>query len=366
MFRVIYNTKIAQISPDNNLWINDNIRIFKQPKTDIELKIALINQGVRFDKDYKFKKAVFSGVDFQMKSNNMYVNCPENLLLTDMSPFIIKQTNKKYYLYYYSSLISEIYIESDKIINDTTNNTDSIKDIIYLSTDRIRIKPINGCDYKGCGLGCKFCELKHSKKHYTIKEISEVLEFCKHLDFEHILIGGGTDLSNNSWLNIISIIKIVKKTFPNKPISLMSVPVPYKFLKQIHKAGVDEIAYNIEIHDTELASEYMPGKRDHNYDVYLKSLKDAVDEFGIGNVRSAFVVGLESTQSLLDGIKELCEINVIPCLSVYRMTKNATYNLNPTNNYLEDVYFKANKIVEEYGLALGPKCEKCKNNMLSF
>lgn len=366
LFRAIYNVKISQISPDNELWINDNIRISKYPASNNELKIALLNQGVRIDKIGKFKKAVFSGVDFQIKNSNMFVNCPVNLLSTDLSPFMIKQINKKYFLYFLSSVISEVSIEEEQVFIETTPNADKIKDIVYLSTDRIRIKPINGCDYKGLGLGCKFCELKYSREHYTLDEIFKAIEYCKSLNFEHVLIGGGTDLSKDSWTNIINIANKVRESFPNKPISLMSIPIPTKYLKKIHEAGINEVAYNIEIHDAELANKYMPGKRDHNYDVYLKKLKEAVDEFGVGNVRSAFVVGLENTQSLLEGIRDLCEINVIPCLSIYRKTDNTIENINPTNKYLEDIYCKASQIVEEYDLILGPKCEKCKNNMLSF
>ena len=365
LFSTIFNTKIAQISPDNTLWVNDNVKITICPRNDLELKIALINQGVRINGDYCFKKAVFSGVDYMIVKNKLHINSPVNILFSDISPFEIKKSEDNFYLYHLNTLISKIIIEEQKI-NFDKKDIAKIRDIIYLSTDRIRIKPINGCDFKSCGLGCKFCELNYSKQHYSLNEISTALEYCKTIEFEHILIGGGTDLSKSAWINITEIAKLAKEKFPDKPISLMSTPIPSEHLKELYAAGVSEVSYNIEIFNKETARKYMPGKRDNNYDLYLSRLKEAVNVFGIGNVRSALVVGLESTDSLLYGIEELCKNSIVPCLSIYRMIPNTINVLNPTNEYLKKIYKKANKIAFQYNLYLGPKCNKCKNNMLSF
>lgn len=365
LFSSIFNAKIAQISPDNELWVIDNVKMTKCPRNDKELKISLINQGIRINSNCNFKKAVFSGIDYMIVKNGMHINSPIDVLFSDISPFEIKESDGTFNLYYFNTLISKVIIEDQKI-NPDKNDIAKVRDIIYLSTDRIRIKPINGCDYKGCGLGCKFCELNYSKQHYSLEDVSNALDYCKSIEFEHILIGGGTDLTSTAWINIINIVKLARKKFPNKPISLMSIPVPSEHLKTLCDAGVNDVSYNIEIFDKQLAKKYMPGKRDNNYELYLSRLIEAVNVFGVGNVRSAFVVGLESTNSLLNGIEELCINGIIPCLSIYRMTQNAIYTLNPTNEYLLNVYTTAEEIVKKYGLFLGPECDKCKNNMLAF
>lgn len=365
LFSSIFNTKIAQISPDNELWINDSVRLLKCPKNDIELKISLINQGIRINRNCIFKKAVFSGIDYTIVKNGMHINSPIDILFSDISPFEIKENKEGYLLYHLNTIIGKVIIENEKI-NPDKENIDNIRDIVYLSTDRIRIKPINGCDYKGCGLGCKFCELNYSKQHYSLQEISNALDYCKSIEFEHILIGGGTDLSDTAWNKITEITKLARKKFPNKPISLMSIPVPSEYLKDLYDAGVNDVSYNIEVFDKHLAKKYMPGKRDNNYELYLSRLIEAVNVFGVGNVRSTFVVGLESTESLLNGIEELCKNGIIPCLSIYRMTQNDIITLNPTNKYLLNIYRCAEEIVEKYNLFLGPRCDKCKNNMLAF
>ena len=368
LYRVIFSNKITQISPDHSLWLNDNIRLVNAPENDLKLKIALVNQGVRINKSTSFKKAVFSGIDFFVCSNNLHINSPIEIGLSRLTPFEIKEKNGKNFLYYYTKEISQITIE-DKFITDTDrdlNKNTNLDDIIYMSTDRIRIKPIHGCDFKNNGMGCKFCDLPFSKKHYSIQDITTALKFSKKLDFKHILIGGGTNLSSNSWNNIIEIAEICSHVLPNKPISLMSIPVPVRFMKQMKNVGIQEVAFNLEIFDDDVAETYMPGKRCYNKEIYLSSLTEAVNIFGVGNVRCAFVVGLEKTESLLNGIEKLCELNVIPCLSIYRCLSDTINNINPSNEYLEMIYHEANKIAKTHSLYIGPTCSACKNNMLSI
>ena len=368
LYRVVFSNKITQISPDHSLWINDNIRLVNAPENDLKLKIALVNQGVRINNDASFKKAVFSGIDFLICSNHLHINSPIGIGLSQLTPFEIKDNNGEKYLYYYTKQISQITIEDDFITNTDReiNKNINLDDIIYISTDRIRIKPIHGCDFKNNGMGCKFCDLPFSKEHYSIQDITAALRFSKKLDFNHILIGGGTNLSSDAWDKIIEIARICSHILPNKPISLMSIPVPVSFMNQMKNAGIQEVAFNLEIFDDDLAENYMPGKRCYNKEFYINSLTEAVNVFGVGNVRCAFVVGLEKTESLLNGIEKLCELNVIPCLSIYRCLSNTLSNINPSNEYLEMVYHEANKIAKTHSLYIGPTCSACKNNMLSI
>lgn len=64
----------------------------------------------------------------------------------------------------------------------------------------------------------------------------------------------------------------------------------------------------MEIFDDDLAENYMPGKRCYNKEFYINSLTEAVNVFGVGNVRCAFVVGLEKTESLLNGIENFVNL----------------------------------------------------------
>lgn len=371
LFRVIYNTKITQISHDHTLWINDNIKLNRIPIGDLSMKISLLNQGVRLSDNLQYlhvKKAVFGGVDYRIIEKNMYINSPTGFGLYQLSPFEIAEKDNQFYLYFYKKPLYQIEIEEDYWTksNDNSSMCSEYKDIIYISSDRLRIKVINGCDLKSCGTGCKFCEVPFSKCHYSLKQIEDAIKYSTKFDYHHILIGGGTDISEESWGKIIQIARIIKRLLPDKSISLMSIPAPYDKLVSLHKAGIDDVAFNIEIYDDELAEYYMPGKRDNNYDYYYRSLKQAVGVFGTGNVRTSFIVGLESTLSLIEGVKEMCEAGIIPSLSVFRPLPNTILFLNPPNNYLKEVYLKTHSLATKYNLFIGPKCDACKNNMLAI
>ena len=150
----------------------------------------------------------------------------------------------------------------------------------------------------------------------------------------------------------------------------MSVP-PKKpsILKEYFEAGVTEIGFNIELFDEEKALYYMKGKGTIPRQEYFSYLKEAVKYWGnTGNVRSLLIVGLEETNSLLQGIEELCKIGVMPILSIFRPIPG-TFTENivpPSNHYLRNVYMEGTKICKEYSLHLGPDCPACQNNTLSL
>ena len=367
LFNVIFNRKIAQISPDHSLWINDNIRLVNAPSDKLDMKIALVNQGIRIDErtineDDNIKVAVYGGIDFYLEKYNIYINSPVNTGLSVFSPFIIKKIDEEYYLFYLSKKISKITIEKQEIENSSTAKY--LKDIIYISTDRMRVKLINGCDYKSHGQGCLFCSVPYSRRHYSLSQLQTALQESMKFSFQHILIGGGTDLSESSTQHLIGAVKTIRMNIPDKPISLMSIPMSSDIMNELKKIGLTEVAYNLEVYDDEIAAKYMPGKRNGNTQWYLSSLKNAVSIFGNNNVRSALIVGLEPTDSLIKAVEKLCEIQVIPCLSVYRTITDSANSLNPTNEYLKDIYNRSVEIAGKYNMFIGPKCEYCRNNML--
>ena len=209
-----------------------------------------------------------------------------------------------------------------------------------------------------------FCSVPYSRRHYSLSQLQTALQESMRFSFRHILIGGGTDLSEFSTQHLINAVKTIRKNIPDKPISLMSIPMSPDIMSELKEIGLTEVAYNLEVYDDEIAAKYMPGKRNGNTQWYLSSLKNAVSIFGTNNVRSALIVGLEPTDSLIKAVEKLCDIQVIPCLSVYRTITDSANTLNPTNEYLKDIYNRCVEIAGKYNMFVGPKCEYCRNNML--
>jgi biotin synthase-related radical SAM superfamily protein len=140
-------------------------------------------------------------------------------------------------------------------------------------------------------------------------------------------------------------------------------------IELLYEAGIDEIAFNIEVFDREIAKKIMPGKGRVPLQQYYNSLNRAVSLWGRnGQVKSLVIVGLESQESLMQGIQTLCTMGVQPVLSAFRPLKNTPLENSipiPTNTLI-DIYTPAEKLCKNKDLFLGPSCFECQNNTVSF
>lgn len=373
LFRAIFNHQICAISPDNTLWINDNIVVEDEPKDLFSLKIALLNQGVRIEnaKD-DIKKGVYESVDIELKNmftdnNYIDINCAIGINLSQYSPYVLDC--KDFNLEYYGKKMGVFKIEKD--LPDEISELS--KKIIYKSTDRIRIKMVKGCEFKNYGIGCEFCDVPFSDMKFTLSDIKTALEELKNscIEFRHILIGGGTCLSPNIWEEIVELAKFIKEDsyLNTKPISLMSVlPSSEIILRKLKDSGIEEVAFNLEIANENLAKELMPGKY-KSKEFFYNIMKTALNIFGENNVRSAMIVGIDKKEDLINEIRYMTEYGIMPCLSALRALPNANakFVINPSNKYLANIYNECKMAISNCNSninKLGPPCKRCCNNML--
>ena len=384
-YAVVFSTNIISLNFDGSYNMYSNISgeekyLHDNIESPIGLKIALLNQGCALDEEVIdflskqgiVKKAAFSSIDFQL-SNGLYINAPVGLKFTDFSPFSIKvASNKKPALYYYEQQISEIDLEMQPDWNDiTTRNNVAYGRIAYLSTDRLRFKHESVCAFKKQGLGCHFCSIPVNTNTFTLDDINEVAkELLRKPTFRHILLGGGSGNPEEEYQKIIEISKTIHGIDPEIPIYLMCLPpTKTEILEQYKNVGISEIAFNIEIWNRELAKEIMPGKGAIPLDTYMTALKESTILWGTtGNVRTALIIGLDKTESLLEGVQLLCQNGIQPMISVFRPMPNTKLRslAPPSNSELLSFYNSAQKICSKYHLQLGPTCDACKNNMLAI
>ncbi len=375
LYRTIFRHSICEISPDYSLWINDNIKIVEKPQNALELKVALLNQGVRLEIEKNtIKLGVYNSIDIKTIPNDFIseaicINCAYNIHLSKYSPFSITEMNNIYSLFYYNEFLCNIKIEQDMLANLSSID----KEILYVATDRLRIKIVHGCEQKNIAQGCKFCDIPMSKRMYTEEQIIEALNHFKHLNIpiNHLLIGGGSRIDDECWITITHICNHLKQDdyYKNMSISLMSILPPENVLFDLKNAGISEVAFNVEIANENIAQKLMPGKRKNGKDAYYYILKKSVDIFGVGKVRSALLVGIDTKEELYNEILTLAQLNVIPCLSAIRILPNTELtNYNPPDNkYLLEIYLCATNLLKNADgqiHELGPLCKNCRNNML--
>lgn len=384
--RVIFDSNIVSISPDNRVRIHPNVidmpdawvHEIVDKKNLLYLKISLINQGIHipietkkyFDVNGGMCEAVYNSIDVYL--DKIVINAPINVKLSNLSPFELKVENNSLKLYFINEYIIDVTVKSeDTVRKKRTSSGQSVGDICLLATDRIRVQHSCNCNFVRYNVGCKFCEVENHEFSFDFNDICEAIDLYKESEynFRHFLIGGRSDSMDKEPQKIVNIANYINKN-SKFPIYVMCVPPTSKdVLNSYFKAGITEIAFNIEIWNRDIARQWMPGKGAIPLSNYLDMLKYAVELWGNkGAVRSSFVVGLEPIDSLLEGITKICELGVAPILSVFRPIPGTfAENLIPlSNDELLYIYYSAKEICDKYGLELGPQCVPCQNNTLSL
>lgn len=391
LYQAIWKRHISSCGKDGILHLHPNVPLqyfidgvlplTQTTESLMRLKIALLNQGVRILPEANsaisisggYNESVFSSLDLVL-FHYLRINTPVNINLCSISPFAIGYQNKKYILYYYSREVCEIELEFSKSIeNLKTQNNVPYRLIAFISGDRLRIKPERKCFFKTHGQGCMFCpsnKSTSSNNNFDLSDIKEVIDYCiTYEDFRHILIGGGSADPLTDENKILPVVEYIRSK-TNKPIYLMCLPPnDINYVDKYIEAGINEIAFNIELFDRDIALEYMPGKGKISMAEYITKLERAVYLIKPkGNVRSMLMVGLEKKENTLSAIKLLAEKGIQPMLSIFRPTSNneLSYIVQPSNEDLYILYQEAMQICQQYNLFLGPSCPSCQNNTLAI
>lgn len=390
LFTLICENRITNYMPWGHVDIHPNIvdeflninlpANINDHRDIIKLKIALLNQGLQISKEVLSKletqggynKSVFDSIDITL-ANEIRINCPVKTNFVELSPFQLKYKDGIFELFYFNCFVANITLEAvHGFENLKTSHGAYYKDIAFISGDRLRIKHERQCHFKVIGQGCMFCPGNGEAKEvvsFNLDDIVEVVDYCLEKEsFRHILVGGGSPNPKNIDKILATVSYINNHT--QKSIYLMSIPPLCKEdIAALVNAGVSEFAFNIEVFDRQIAQQLMPGKSKISIEHYLSSLQYAVDLLGKnGCVRSMFIIGLESKESLLQGIEAVCKIGVQPMLSIFRPASTCQLNniIPPCNSYVLDIYEQALSICQKYGMILGPSCPSCQNNTVAL
>ena len=385
LFRVVVSRNICwrdedfqlQAAPntvqDSAAWRNKVLHM-----DPLSLKIGLLNQGVRFSaaaeaaamQQGMIRQGVFQSVDLTLP-NGLIINAPYHTDFSELSPYSVQWNEEAFLLYYENRILCPVAFDArDPYRENTASRGTLFGHAAFWATDRLRVHHQFRCNYKHEGMGCRFCNVKEKKGVYFLDDVSEIIDFyLKHTDFRHFLIGGGSGSDMDESKNIITLAKHIR-TRSDKTIYAMCLPPKdLSVLSKYRQAGIDEIGFNLELFDREIAKRVMPGKGNIPLSQYESAYREAVRLWGrCGMVRSLMVLGLEPLDSFYRGIEWLCKLGVMPIISVFRPVKNIELNeaLPPSNMALFDIFYRATEIAKRYGLSLGPSCSACQNNTLSL
>lgn len=386
LYKGVFRGSIAALAPLFRCRLHTNMGLV--PATisaqtlckDLErLKIMLLSHGVRLsslaaqrlDSTGGFNHEEFWALDLVLKGH-IYICAPYDTNRSELSPFCVEAgEGNGYFLSYYGKYVLDVMVRAEDAIGDGRTGYGILyHDITYLGNDRLRVYHRPGCYFKSLGTGCGFCDIPKDNRVFTLEDIFQALDaYRNHPAVHHYLIGGGSNAPDDDFSVIESISRHIRDT-TGKPIYLMSLPPKdVRILARLKEAGVTEVAFNLEVFDRSLARRYMPGKGTIPLASYEDAFRAAVELWGrTGNVRTIFIMGLEPSESLLEGIARVAEMGVSPILSLLRPIEETPLHglLAPPDEEIWEVYQAAKAICARNGLSLGPACPRCEDNTLKI
>jgi hypothetical protein len=235
--------------------------------------------------------------------------------------------------------------------------------------DRARLSPT-----VGCAMVCDFCNIPFDDTYAGVKPLDPMLEAIRvaleddKQPGRHLLISGGTPGPTHIPA-LQAMYESVLQTFPGLAIDIMMVPLPGLYdLPRLDALGVNELSINLEIFDEEIAKDVMRHKHRQGRQYYLDFLESAAEALGPGRVRSMLMVGIESAESTLAGVRAILKRGCVPVLSPFKpdaVTPMARWRPPRAEETLE-IYLRATELAAALGGSLGPTCPPCTHNTLSF
>lgn len=254
-----------------------------------------------------------------------------------------------------------------------------VLELVITHADRVRISPVHGCGYR-----CSFCTSNAAYyKEITCEQLDQAFQIALNDPYNkprHVLISGGTpneEADSYAWIN--SIYRYFPRKYPQFDFDVMLSPrgmMPEQtstedysdFLGYLHdECGVKTLSVNLELYNDKFRERFIPDKAAVGKDNYYKFIRQAVGIFGSKNVRSSLVVGLESEEDTLNGVRELLDCGCLPVLSAFVAapgTDMANYPA-PGVEFLLEIVRKAADMAREANLQLGPLCRPCTHNSLT-
>lgn len=297
------------------------------------LKLELLTKGVRLDRSAlqsreitkAFNIAAEVGTRLELDlllPGNVLVNIPIQECLSKDTPYLLRKSGTKFYIKADSKVVKVDVIPVPKFYERLSSKGRPLLSIGRTSGNYLLISPTVACEFLTQNLPCKYCNV--ASRASDDKSVAEVLETVEAAmeegAAEFICLNVGYEPSEDGGIaRLYPYIKAIKENFDTLICVQAQPPKTDEWIDLTYAAGVDSIAYNLEVFDSELFTQVAPGKMQLiGRDRYFEALRRAVKVFPAGTVVSNLIVGLEPAQATVKGIDFLTAAGVIPTLPILR------------------------------------------------
>lgn len=238
-------------------------------------------------------------------SSFVYINWGEEY----SEPYLIDyDASGRFYLLDDGQVVDEIgFVPRPAFFGKKTSKGTPMETIADVRPQKLVMTTYKKCVFREMDKQCKFCAFFTNGDTGAVEvDPEDAYEVVREAlrepgRFSEILLSGGTDLSGayrfaNEEARYIREWQAIGRNFSGRfPSQLMSPAYPKEMLKRIYdNTGITSYSPDLEIADKELFAKYCPGKEKYiGYDNWIKSLMDAVEIFGAGNVYTQVVAGAE-------------------------------------------------------------------------
>ena len=340
------------------------------------------------------------------KQNNIFLRCrlttekqritkdillPDDFILPDgtvvqfrlnsLSPYVVKSQENELVLFLNDAEICTVkWIKRPSFyLQKTSSGQDMVKIGQIGGEDCLFFCYQNYCSHFGKNKQCYFCNLVSTFSEYRSvmpkKDIQSIGEVAKTAWGEgmvnHILLTGGC-FSNEQEVTLVSdILRSIRDNtgLERLPGTILPSPAKGDDIRRYYDTGIQSIGYSMEIWDDRLYQAICPGKSEStSHDEFVRSIEKAVNIFGPGNVYGVLVMGLETKETFLDGIRTLSGMgaNIVPFVWSPNPGSKFEGHRAPTAEWYFDTVMAAADIVRSNNVPAGDEnhCYKCDGNSL--
>ncbi len=357
------------------------------------IKLSILAKGINIKDPSVFSKVKFAPNIYQFGLNNSIdgkIPLPSELVIKEdvhiginhipTSPWSVIYKDKKLWLTYEDKTITDIFlVQEPEFYKEKLKNNKSITTVVRLYGKYLLAYFIRGwCHYFKVNKACKFCSLGYARKSLgkeneiiltpeVAKEASELI--AKHPDelkkLEYVNYSAGSLPDND--LGVIQQIKVIKEVTSTlnkvkklKHHLLTMPPDTLSLIKDIKKAGIDSLAFALEVWGEDRFKYTCPGKHEYyGYDRFFEAFEYGLKVFGKGNMYANLITGIQPLESLLEGIDFFGKMGIPVSSNVFHPDKGTPFENKekPSEEYIiETVKLLTRIYLDNNFKAIYPKC----------
>jgi hypothetical protein len=330
------------------------------------LKVELLTKGMRLERTALENSAVLKWIELSEKSgaslelpvvlpDKVLVNIPITACFDETACYSLAQQKQELYLTRRNKKIKVEVLPPPDFYKKSTSSGIPFVEIGKIYGSYLLLSPIVNCEFLTQGLACQYCDVEgRPKKDRSIDEILETVKIAtQERGIENVCLNVGFANSEDGGIKRLApYIKAIRKHFDTLVCVQAQPPKTNQWINKTYALGVDSIAYNLEVFDSELFSKVAPGKMKLvSRSRYLEALAWAAKVFPSGAVVSNLIVGLEPSSSTIKGINYLVSIGVIPTLPIYRSTTTGSDADNPEINEIVKIFSHLDKTLKKHRIS---------------